>query len=198
MSEHLQALLLLLLLFVAWLGVPLLPAWVTYLITPNQRLGLTGPLEQLTVRASGAFAAYVVLLLLTYGLIVKGGLSIIGGMTSASVWTFEADVVAIDEAGQTIPIPETAKELDIAFKPNPHQLGKSKVRVRIPANPDNWPFLTVTVPDFGGAEVDLKKVSSSEINTFKKSIELEAPILVRRAVGGGVGIKSVTLSASPP
>ena len=46
-----------------WVCLPLIPAWIKYRVTPDQKLGLMGPFQGLTVKASGAFTAYVVVLL---------------------------------------------------------------------------------------------------------------------------------------
>jgi hypothetical protein len=188
MAQNAQALLYLLLLLAAWLLLPLLPAWITYRITPAQKLGLSGPLAQLTVRASGAFAAYLALLLVSYPVVAKGGMPIIGSMATPSVWTFKADIVAIDESGRQVSVPENVKELDVSFRPLMHDLGKSRLLVRLPYNPGKWPFMTVTIPGFGGAEIDLNRLPGVELDHFTKTVELEGPIPVRQARGGGLAV----------
>jgi hypothetical protein len=188
MDPNVSALLYLLLLFAAWMLVPLVPAWITYRITPDQKLGLHGPFQQLTWKATGAFAAYAFLLFISYQLIVTGGLSIVGAMSTPSVWTFKADVVAINEAGQPVALPENVQAVDVAFKPDLHHLGKSKMVIRLPYHPQDWPFMTVTIPNFGGAEVDLNKMAGVEVDTFKKTVQLHGPIAVRQARGGGLGL----------
>ena len=188
MEQNTWALFYLLLLFSAWLLIPLIPAWITYKITPDQRLGLSGPLQQITVRASGAFAAYLILLLLSHKFIALNGMSIIGGMASPSAWVFKADVVAIDEHGKRIQIPDDVQAVDVSFTPDLNRLGKSGVLIRLPYNPEDWPALTVTIPNFGGAEVDLSNLSNVQLDYFKKTAELQGPITVRKARGGGLGI----------
>ena len=188
MDPNTKAFFYLLLLFSSWLLIPLLPAWITYRITPNQRLGLSGPFEGVTVRAGGAFAAYLALLLLSYKFIALSGLSIIGGMALPSAWVFKADIVAIDEQGKRMQLPEEVHAGDITFKPGISQLGRSGVIIRLPYNPEDWPALTVTIPNFGGAEVDLSNLANVELDHFKKTAELQGPIIVRRARGGGAGV----------
>jgi hypothetical protein len=197
MAQNAQALLYLLLLLAAWLLLPLLPAWITYRITPAQNLGLGGPLAQLTVRASGAFAAYLALVLVSYQLVATGGMSIVGAMATPSVWTFKADIVAIDESGRKVSIPDSVKELDVSFRPLMHDLGKSRLLVRLPYNPGQWPFMTVTIPGFGGAEIDLNRLQGVELDHFSKTVELDGPIPVRQARGGGLGVPFATASANP-
>src|SRR5438128_2748780 len=43
--------------------LPLIPAWITYRITPDQSLGAKGPLYGLSIRVTGAFTAYLIVLL---------------------------------------------------------------------------------------------------------------------------------------
>lgn len=197
MPQNAQALLYLLLLLAAWLLIPLLPAWVTYRITPAQKLGLGGPLAQLTLNASGAFAAYLALLLISYQFVATGGMSIVGAMATPSVWTFKADIIAVDENGHKVAIPDTVQGLDVSFKPLMHDLGKSRMLVRLPYNPGHWPFMTVTIPSFGGAEIDLNHLQGVHLDHFNKTVELDGPIAVRQARGGGLGVPLAVAATQP-
>ena len=197
MDANLAALLALLLLFSCWLVVPLLPAWITYRITPDQSIGLKGPLEHVTVRAGGAFAAYLILLVLTYPLVIQGGMSVVGSMAVTPVWTIHADVIAIGPNGEQIDMPENVQAMTVSFKPDIHKIGKTQITVRMPYNPDDWPLLTLTIPEFGGAEVDLNRLPGAKVDHFKKVVEYDTPISVRPAVGGGLGI-SITSPHSTP
>ena len=44
----------------SWVLLPLVPAVLIYLIFPRTQVGLAGPFSGLTIRASGAFAAYFI------------------------------------------------------------------------------------------------------------------------------------------
>lgn len=196
MEQNSLALLYLLLLFGVWLLLPVIPAWLTYRITPNQTLGLKAPFDQITLSATGAFAAYFSLVLISYKFVAIGGMSLIGSMATPSAWVFKAEVLAIDENGNPARIPDNVQAVDVSFKPDLNRLGKSTILIRLPYNPDNWPFLTVTIPNFGGAEVDLTDLSKVSLDYFKKTAELEAPITVRKARGGGLGVPPTITSPS--
>lgn len=170
MGANAIALMYLLLLLSTWLLVPLVPAWATYRITPDQRIAVSGPFQGFTWKMTGAAGVYVLLLFITYKLVVSGGLSIIGGMTAPAAWTFRADVVAINEAGQPVPIPETVHAVDVAFTPSIHRIGKSQIVIKLPYDPDDWPFVTVTIPQFGGAELDLSRMKGVDVDSFKKTV----------------------------
>ena len=188
MDANLRALLALILLFSCWLLVPLVPAWITYLITPGQRIGLKGPLNELTVRAGGAFAAYLILLVLAYPLVIEGGMSVVGSMAVTPVWTIRANVVAIGPNGEQVDMPENVQAMTVSFKPDIHKIGKKHITVRMPYDPDDWPLLTVTIPEYGGAEVDLSRLPGARVDRFKKVVEYDTPIAIRPAIGGGLGI----------
>ena len=52
---------------ILWVLLPLAPAVLIYWLFPNTPVAVSGPLSGLTVRTGGAFGAYLVVLLLTYG-----------------------------------------------------------------------------------------------------------------------------------
>src|SRR5215471_8392044 len=52
---------------IIWVLLPLAPAVLIYWLFPNTPVAVSGPLSGLTVRTGGAFGAYLVVLLLTYG-----------------------------------------------------------------------------------------------------------------------------------
>src|SRR5262249_1973110 len=52
-----------------WVALPLVPAILIYRYFPNTQVAASGPLAGLTVKASGAFAAYLVVFLLIFGLV---------------------------------------------------------------------------------------------------------------------------------
>ena len=189
MDANLKALLSLLLMFSCWLVVPLLPAWITYRITPDQRIGLKGPMQQLTIRAGGAFAAYLILLVFSYPLVIDGGMTIVGGMTVTPVWTINADVIAIGPNGEQIDMPENVQAMTVSFKPDIHKIGKKHISVRMPYKPEEWPLLTLTIPEFGGAEVDLYRLPGAKVDYFRKVVDYDTPIPIRPAAGGGLGLR---------
>ena len=185
MAQDAYAFLFFVILLLAWLLIPLVPAWITYRITPDQKIGLSGPLEKLTIRTGGAFAAYLIVVTVSSKLVMGSGLTIVGSMAAPSVWTFRADVVALDENDKPIDIPDTVQALDVSFKPDLHQLGKSKIMVRLPFNPEQWPFVTVTIPQFGGAEIDLSHRSDVTLDYYNKTVQLSGPLKIHHFRGGG-------------
>jgi hypothetical protein len=56
-------------LFALYVLLPMIPAILIYRLFPDTKVGVRGPLGALTISASGAFAAYIVTVLLGYFLI---------------------------------------------------------------------------------------------------------------------------------
>ena len=52
-----------------WVALPLVPAILIYRYFPDTQVAASGPLAGLTVKASGAFAAYLVVFLLIFALV---------------------------------------------------------------------------------------------------------------------------------
>lgn len=178
-EAHLVAFLVFCLLMLVWVLLPLVPAWVTYRITPDQKLGLKGPLEALTMRVSGAFAAYLIVLLVM-GAVVNKGLELVGSMLSPT-WTVKAPVVIVDKDGAPISQLDSAPTLTVSFKPDIHRIGKENVVLKLPGDTSSWPLLTLQIPSFGGAEVDLTNLTDvMEFDHFRKTVELKRAIVIRQ------------------
>ena len=188
MLADLYPFLLFLLLLIVWVSFPLLPAWLTFKITPNQTVGLKGPLQGLTVRTTGAFAAYLVIFLIV-GTHVQDGISIIGSVAHPA-WRVNANVRVLgpdDKPEQLLP----EQSIAVTFKPELHTTDNNRILLRIPYDRENWPLVRLQIPSFGGSEaIDLSRMKDSamEINPFLKTAELKEPITVRRFEGGGFGL----------
>ena len=73
---------------IIWVLLPLAPAVLIYWLFPNTPVAVSGPLSGLTVRTGGAFGAYLVVLLLTYGQLRTINQSI--AMLDSQFWTSKA------------------------------------------------------------------------------------------------------------
>ena len=71
MSREAMVLFSLIGLHTVWVLLPLVPAILIYWLFPNTAVAVSGPLASLTVRASGAFAAYLAVFLVTYPLVQR-------------------------------------------------------------------------------------------------------------------------------
>jgi hypothetical protein len=85
---------------IIWVLVPLAPALLIYWLFPNAPLVVNGPLAGLTIRTGGAFGAYLVVLLLTYGQLRVTDQSI--ASLESQFWTVEGTVQLVDSKEQPI------------------------------------------------------------------------------------------------
>lgn len=167
------------LLLILWVSLPLLPAWATYKITPDQKMGLSGPLQGLTVRAGGAFAAYLVIFILL-GLGGTGRAENILGNVTTTMWTVKADVVTFDSQGNPSTLPSGFDALSVTFKPDIHRIGRGNVVLKLPGGDTrSWPLLLLQIPNYGGTEVDLTKYRL-RTDDYNKVIEIQDPIVIRQ------------------
>jgi hypothetical protein len=65
-------------LYLLYVLLPLIPAILIYRLFPDTKVAVSGPLAGLTMKASGAFAAYVIIVAL--GVFLKDTHTIIAGM----------------------------------------------------------------------------------------------------------------------
>jgi hypothetical protein len=162
---------------------PLVPAVVTYKLFPDTTVGLSGPLSGLTVRATGAFAAYAVVFLLMLPLTNKI-FDVVGGFNRPS-WTVYADIKAVDRNEKDVTSPALLQSATLVLKPEIHTLATRSLRVSIPgAGPDAWPHLTVHIPHWGVGEIDLARLTTgAEWDSFKKTVRLREPIVIKEYEG---------------
>jgi hypothetical protein len=179
MSEAWVAVFFLVLLGV-WVLLPLVPAWLTYRITPDQTLGLSGPLQGLTLRASGAFAAYLVVLLLValYGL--PRGFDLLGSMQSPA-WRIRGPILVQDHAGNPAKLATEARPL-LLLDPDLAEVAKTTFTVRLPGQPDSWPEVRIGVEGFGWSEPTRLDTwdPNMEIDPFRKLVVIQKPIIIRQ------------------
>jgi len=86
-------------LFSLWVIVPLIPAVLIYKVFPNSVVTTSGKLAGLTVKATGAFAGYLIVFTVTYPLIVWGQNLI--KVTKNTYWRVRAPV-ELDTTGATL------------------------------------------------------------------------------------------------
>lgn len=87
-------------LLVIWVSVPLFPAVLIYNRFPNTPLVANGPLAGLTINAGGAFAAYLIILLVITPLVFNAKDYV--HEATRPYWEIRGELVVQDEAGNAI------------------------------------------------------------------------------------------------
>jgi len=169
--------------YVLWVCVPIIPAVLIYGLFPKPQIGVHGPLGALTISAGGAFAAYIIVVLLAYPM-VRNAENAVAGMVRA-VWTVEADVKLVDENGNEVD-PAWLKGLAVELHPASHEIADHIVTMQLPEVNGTLPNIVLSVPNFGS-----KVIRTSEITTgrdeYRRSIKV-GTVQIKRfpAVSGGL------------
>jgi hypothetical protein len=159
-----------------WVLAPLVPAILIYWLFPSTTVAVTGPLASLSVRAGGAFAAYLVVFAATYP-IADRALETIGGFQKV-YWTLEAQVALQDTKKQVIEDQELLTNLIVTTKPGALDITDNRVRLAIP-QVGSLPHVLFDIPRFGRISINLRENTENyEIDTYSKIITLKKPVII--------------------
>ena len=168
-------------LLVAWITVPLLPAWLTFLITPKQELGLKGPFQGFTVRTGGAFTAYLIVFLITLPFVREMGRELIGQMLEDTAWTVRGNLSTWDHKGE-----RDAPDLTgatVSMDPRPYNIDADRVTVSLPQRKYQG-TIYVNVPGLGGARIRLDDPQSYYEDPITRQIRLKNDLILRQTKPG--------------
>lgn len=185
MDQDLKVVLLFIVFVLTWVLVPLLPAWITYRITPDQDVQLTGPLgapgQVRRIRATRAFAAYLVVFSLTCVFIVRAGNQIIGHALDVETWKVIGNVEAIDANGQLTATPNL-EHLGVRTTPDLRDLPPDgPIAFPVSFRTSEYPTIYLAVPDWGGGRIILSDSSSFDKDDLRREIRLKTHIILREA-----------------
>ena len=163
--------------------VPLIPAVLIYKVFPDTKVAVSGPLQGLTVKATGAFAAYMITLLIGYA-IVKNTPDLISGMV-ATTWKVHATIKLYDNDKKPLAGPGSLESLQVEFRPRLHNPGDDRIHVTIPLErAGNWPSIIFTMAGFENKALDLQqKISEGKVDQNYRTRELTVkdPVILTRA-----------------
>lgn len=136
-----------------WVVLPLLPAVLIYRLFPDTSVAASGPFANLTVKASGAFAAYLIVFAATF-LLVDHIRTFIGG-SMRPFWEVQGEVQLLDQNGNHITQQDLLNKLVLAVNPNPLRVEEDQLTLKIPEGTGGkLPRITVTIPDWGFTAID--------------------------------------------
>ena len=155
---------------ILWVLLPLAPAVLIYWLFPHTPVAVSGPLSGLTVRAGGAFGAYLVVLLLTYGQLRTINQSI--AMLESQFWNVRGTVQLVDSKARPIDSPDLLQKYMVVTKPDTHMFDKYEIRLRIVQEMDgSLPITVIKIPEFGEHRI---MWASGKKDEFKRTITLPA------------------------
>jgi hypothetical protein len=174
-----------------WILIPLIPSILTYLIAPNRAMVVTGPLAGLTIKATGAFAAYVIVLLLAYPLINNQNKVFAQQLDHQYVdsaerraWIVRGSVIVQDENANPAP---TSDKVGIEVSLNPDIINLNQntrdFEIIVPEIDQRIPRIRVRYPGFGEATINPGRPDVGQMVTSDKigrTITINSPLIIRR------------------
>src|SRR3954454_16755298 len=137
--------------YVLWICGPLIPATIIYKLAPNEPIGLAGPLGNLKINASGAFAAYIIVFSLASP-IVSNMMNTVTGMVNPA-WTVSARVRLQGENGSA-PNPQLIRGLVVQLRPDIISTIDEHITATVPEINHKFPKIWLNIPNFGSHVID--------------------------------------------
>ena len=153
--------------YIVFVLLPMFPAIKIYQLFPTDKIGVKGPLGHLTINASGAFAAYVIISIMGYFIIQKALDLITAGMSKESSWLVSAEIELQDAQGKPLEISETLRNtLNVTIQPDFRTISQKYVNLKLPEL-DNKTIITYAMQGF--IPVD-RKPEKTDAATFEKDL----------------------------
>lgn len=157
---------------------PLLPAILIYKIFPDTKIGLRGVFSNLTISATGAFAAYFIVLLTVHPFAQQ----LYDTVIAQPVWTIKVHLEYYDKSRNKIDQPFAPSKPDIALQPDIYSIVGDSLTMSIPLRNREFPFIKVTIPEWGAGELDLDKLNDEKklsVDNYHKTVKTDAPLVVK-------------------
>lgn len=184
MDKGLLSVILSFVLYLLYVLLPMIPAILIYRLFPDTKVSLKGPLSKLTMKSTGAFAAYIITVILGFFL-VKNTLNIITSMAQPKkpTWTVKARVELRDTENNKIDNPQLLKFLVVSIRPEIKTITDDFVQLKLPREQEYWPhnYITFEIPKFGRKTIDISKLSTDDIECDRvhKILQIQNPIMIR-------------------
>jgi hypothetical protein len=181
MDENTSAVILSIVVFALYVLLPLIPSILIYKMFPETKVTAEGEISNWKIKAGGAFAAYIVVVLLG-GPLLSRTQGIIDGM-AACTWTVHfPQVILKDENGQPVPSQHLIKTLDVKLVPDVITKTHQIVSVTIPSHGIKVPTSTLTfsIPNFGEEPVDLQSTHYKFEREGLRGIKFTEPIVIQK------------------
>jgi len=174
-------------LFLLFVLVPIIPAALLYKWFPDSRVSAKGVLSKLTINSSGAFAAYIITVLLGYFVIADINKTILdlAKMPPSAVWRVSGNLQLQDKQGNRIDQAALFKRVSFGFKPDFINQENGQMELQLPeqkAGKIPRYFITVNVDGFGQATIcpaTLVDDDEARVGFMNHLITLNKPIIVR-------------------
>jgi len=165
-----------LLLYLIYVLVPLIPAILIYKIFPETKVGTEGLLGQLKINATGAFAAYLVVIVVGYFIIQNIQKLINASSVDNTAWFVKSNVVLLEKQGdvfvKSTKMTDDSVRMRLDVKASPDYSQKNLSEVSFPTYyKDGYSKISFTFP---GYESQIKALNpdSVKFDYEKRTIDL--------------------------
>ena len=162
----------------SWVLLPLFPAVLIYRLFPSTQVAVSGPLAGLTVKASGAFAAYLVVFAAVMPWVDEAYNA--AGALMRPMWTITGQLRFIDKKGnEWTPGTDVFRKISIRLQPESNSFESHSFSIAVPEGQHGLP--TIYLDTGVGLPVPLKVqgMKQAKIDKFRKVVDLSEPIEVK-------------------
>lgn len=152
-----------------YLLLPMIPSVIIYKIFPDTKIAVSGPLQGLTIKATGAFAAYLICCLVGYPIVSGAKNAISLEQEGNYVWQVNAKVNLIKSDDKTPLTAEEAyqylKRLSPAIKPSMITIDENYVSLFIPERMMQMASITFQIEGFQPKVIKKEELDKAKQNT---------------------------------
>jgi hypothetical protein len=186
-------------LYIIYVLLPMVPAMVIYKLFPDTTITTSGTLSGWKVKTTGAFAGYIITVVLGYFL-VQNTHHLIAQINNP-YWEVSAKVELLNEDGTQYHIKRSNDNLidtlEVMVAPRLQRVNSGTVHLIIPGSRKNWEMteLKFEIPNYGYTQINLKEASKDAIiDEYSLSAQLSQPIkiVVDRQVVEGYNLDNAT------
>lgn len=167
----------------SWVLLPLAPAILIYRIFPDTETGLRGPFGNLSIRASGAFAAYFLVFLATIPLLNQMNRNLKGEFRPS--WTVKGRILPQDENGKPIPNSDQFGNIvRVSLDPDIVRVKRNLTfEATVPEINGRLPEFSINYEGVGTSYIDFQNLGAGDDVDFdeaNREVIIRSPIIIRR------------------
>jgi hypothetical protein len=178
MDQNTSAVILSISVWALYVLLPLIPSIIIYKMFPETRATAEGNVGNWQIRAGGALAAYVTVVLLGYSPFARTQ-KVIEGM-SVCTWTIHGQVSLKDNDDRLVRGNTLLKALEVTMIPDIITKQNQVVDVRIPSQGTEIPHssLSFSIPQFGEETIDLQDLPrETKVNASRRRIDFKEIVI---------------------
>lgn len=167
-------------LFALLVLLPLVPAVITYRISPDRPVVAQGRFDWLTFKTGGAFAAYLVTLVFSnlLGSDIMAMIRAEHSVRLSSPKRVVLDVQLLDAEGNPLAVSLHDLQPIVRLDPEFYRAGTNTISVEVPGEPAEWGYM-VEVPNYGSGYVAHHELALDPDPNTPGGLRLRTPIVVR-------------------